>query len=769
MQVRWALILVLITAGCEGVMAPVSLLRVIEVASSPGAPAPIDLSCEGLGDDGPVRIEAVANEFAEKVHPQMLNVTNGCVGCHAESAARQLTVTPNAADTFSRARAAGFFADGPGSLLSRLVSSDVAAMMPRAGAAWLEHDLKAVARIGCLVRAFEASGITAADEQFPSELLTPFTGVKRATYDNAFLNVVQLKGKVKAVFGDTWVRDGVDRWEQNIGLFGGVNFTTHFVEARAATPELLLGLDVLGPDVCGLATRNQTGPFTAVEVTGSLFDVPASRMQQFEAEALSTPSSDSPAGFSLCSTHCEFATELSLPTAGTYQVVVRAQATSTTAAHPSRAAVTLAGIASSSSLEFTNAAAVEDQTATIVVPSAGKTALTVAFSHDGSSATLSFDRFEVIGPLGRGTGTQREDAAKHSIDLLYQRMLFRPATVTEQAAAYSLLTDLTELGTVTDSWSGLCEALVHHPDFLFSLPPSAEAASGEHRERALLVSLTQSLLGRPPLGDELEILSRGGFEPAIDAVLQSEDFRSYYFSRIQLRIETRGTPESDEPARLWTWIAMNERPFSEVLTADFTVDVRYQQQARPAAHGRTGLLTMKGYLASKPGLPHFNYPARVMSAFMGSIFEVPPGVFELRGAATASSTVEPSSACYSCHRMLTPLAYQRQRWADDGTYRETDFEGAPIDDSDQALVDAYPFKGVGLEAFSTRAVLKEVFVRRMINTQFRLLMGRDLRHADDERELYRTLWNTAVSAHGNLKAILKAVAMSDTFQRRTTP
>jgi hypothetical protein len=251
-----------------------------------------------------------------------------------------------------------------------------------------------------------------------------------------------------------------------------------------------------------------------------------------------------------------------------------------------------------------------------------------------------------------------------------------------------------------------------------------------------------------------------------DALLASPEFQKYYFGRIQLRIETQGTTVSDEPARLWTWVAMNGRPFSEILTADYTIDENYRKQPRPPEHGHTGVLTMSGYVASKPGLPHFNYPARVMSAFMGSIFEVPPEVFALRGTATAASTVDPTSLCFSCHQVLTPLAYQRSKWADDGTYRETDAQGVAIDDSDRELVPSYPYKGNGIEAFSTKAVNKEAFIRRMINAQFKLLMGRDLRHADDERALYKTLWDTSVTAHGDLKSILKAVALSDTFQRK---
>jgi len=199
------------------------------------------------------------------------------------------------------------------------------------------------------------------------------------------------------------------------------------------------------------------------------------------------------------------------------------------------------------------------------------------------------------------------------------------------------------------------------------------------------------------------------------------------------------------------------------LTAEYSVDEQFQQQSRPAEHGKTGVLTVKGYLNNKPGLPHYNYPARVLSGFMGSIFEVPPEVFDQRGTATASSTVDPNSICFNCHQLLTPLAHQRLKWADDGTFRDM-MDGAAIDDSDRGLVATYPYKGPGLEAFTTKAVKKEPFIRRMINTQVKLLIGRELRSASDERVLYKQLWDTTFANTGDMRAVLKTVANSPNFK-----
>ncbi len=90
--------------------------------------------------------------------------------------------------------------------------------------------------------------------------------------------------------------------------------------------------------------------------------------------------------------------------------------------------------------------------------------------------------------------------------------------------------------------------------------------------------------------------------------------------------------------------------------------------------------------------------------------------------------------------------------------------GAPIDDTDRGLVPTYPYKGAGLEAFTTRAVKKEPFVRRMINTQVKLLLGRELRSSTDERVLYKQLWDTTFANGGDMRAVLKAVAHSSNFK-----
>jgi hypothetical protein len=215
---------------------------------------------------------------------------------------------------------------------------------------------------------------------------------------------------------------------------------------------------------------------------------------------------------------------------------------------------------------------------------------------------------------------------------------------------------------------------------------------------------------------------------------------------------------------LWTYLFTTGNNYRDLLVGEYNVDATYHPVARPAYHGKSGVLSMKGYIAGKPGLPHYNYPARVLGDFMGYIFVVPPEVVAMRLGSTASSTVDPNGVCYSCHQLLTPLAYQRRRWDDSGDYHETNAStGEVIDDTDSDLVDIYPYKGAGLEAFATQAVKKERFIRQTINAEFDLLFRRLMRADDDERVIYKELFD-ALTTTGDLKAPLRILLQSPTYR-----
>jgi hypothetical protein len=315
------------------------------------------------------------------------------------------------------------------------------------------------------------------------------------------------------------------------------------------------------------------------------------------------------------------------------------------------------------------------------------------------------------------------------------------------------------------AWVALCRALLRHPDFMFTRPPSVDLTKNkDEKKRLQLVKLALDLVGRPPSAQEFADLAKGMTWPqVVDRYLASQEFKDFYFHRIRLYLESQGTESQDEPARLWCYIAFNDLPMQQILTADYTVDAAFQKQPRPSYHGRTGVLTMKGFIEGKPGLPHYNYAAQVAMLFLGYIFEVPPEVVEQRQGSTAASTVDPSSICYSCHKVLTPLAMQRNRWMDDGCFRTHDEYGLPIGASDEHLVEGYPFAGEGLEAFATQAVRKERFIRTIIDTHATFFFGRQLRWRDDERRLYLRTWNTLQKNHFTLRSLIRALLVSPEY------
>lgn len=314
------------------------------------------------------------------------------------------------------------------------------------------------------------------------------------------------------------------------------------------------------------------------------------------------------------------------------------------------------------------------------------------------------------------------------------------------------------------AWIALSSALVRHPDFLFTGAISQPASTPSKSAKTQLNKIALDLVGRPASSEEIAQLEQDtSLAGLIDHYLESEEFRDFYFHRVRLYLESQGTSSQDEPARIWSYIAFNDRPFQEILVGDYTVDESFNRKERPAYHGRTGVLTTKGFIEGKPGLPHYNYAAQVTMLFLGYVYEVPPEIVEQREGVTALGTTDPNSNCYSCHKILTPLAFQRLNWDDAGKYHEYDEAGDRIDSSDRSSVAEYPFKGKGLEAFALQAVRKERFVRTILNTHVNFYFGRPLRFREDERTLYKHLWDVAHESDFSIRAVIRAIMLSPEY------
>jgi hypothetical protein len=740
-------------------------------------------------DDGVTATLADAQaRFVDDVWPLMTRNAGGCIACHADDSGRQLRLAPDgpsaAAATFLRLRAGGWLGFSTGSMVARVDDDS----MPPGGPAWTDDEKAALHRVACdLAEADESA--PAADESFPPELDLPYEGPAATDYDNAFLTYDQLRGRVDVVFDDAWVRDGVDRFSENIALFGGVDFVTSFVPARQATPEFLAGLDLLAEDICARAAHDGTGPFAGLDLSGAIIDAPTSTTTHIEAEdrAVVTytnlPTGCQPGANAtevvLCTTSSVNAA-FDVDVAGDFVFRARVRPDPNTLGPP----IVALRVDGADVATFTVSTAGNQLVEETVHIDAGSHTVAVAFTNDsvddtGDDRNLFVDFFELQGPVSGSTaGGDGARAATHArIATLASRILQRPFVPAsndddrdDRDGLYTVLRTLDD-GSAAGreaAFAGVCEALVHHPDFLFARAPLFDTLADDDalRERLLVTQVALVLLDRTPTDAELLRVDAGELSRAdlVDAWLHDDGFLRAYEKKMQMLLEFDGTPDGEEPARLWTYVADHDLPLQEILTADYTVDVddagHLVRAERPAVHGQTGLLTMKGYIHGKPGLPHYNYAARVLTGFLGFVFEVPQAALDARATATASSTVDPTSLCYSCHRLLTPLAHQRLKWDDDGNYRETFDDGRVIDDTDHDLVADYPFRGSGLEAFSLVAVRKEAFARRIANAHFQLVFGRLLRHDTDERAVYRQLYDAIDHGHGNFRAVLRAVLLS---------
>ncbi len=733
-------------------------------------------------------LDEVQQRFVDGVYPLMKRDSGGCIACHADDSGRLMRMSlpgnSEAAATFLRLRSGGFLDRKAGTAIFRVEDES----MPQGGPAWTKAEKDLIDQLACDLEVVDGGAATPPDEIFPPELLLPYEGPAITDYDNTFLTYNQLRGRVLEAFDDDWVREGVDEFSANIALFGGVDFIATFVPARQATPEFLAGLDILAEDVCGRAVADGTGPFAGLDVDGSIANEPPPATSSFEAEGpdvtylgLGCLPGPGATDVNLCN-ESSISAQVTLPTSGDYRFTLRV-APQPNGAGPPNVEVRLDGAV----VDEVEVLGARDVFTDVVMvgraDGAGEHNILVSFTNDsgdGGDRNLVVDRFSIEGPLpgttdGSATG---EQDARGQIELLAQRILQRPAgavlSTFDADGLYGVLVDLDGFeASRARAWGGVCEAILHHPDFVFTRAGSFDDLhDGDAlRERLLANQSALLLLDRPATALELGRfdvgeLSRGDL---IDEWLASPEHEATYQQKVREILEFDGTPDGDEPARLWGFIAKNDRPLREVLTADYTVDDAGERVARDSSHGQTGVLTMKGYIKGKPGLPHYNYAARVLTGFMGVVFDVPQEALDARATATASSTVDPASICFSCHRLLTPLSHQRQKWDDDGNFRDAFDDGRAIDDSDNNLVADYPFRGQGLEAFSLVAVKKEAFARRMANAHFQLAFGRLLRHDLDERAVYQDIYDAIDRGDGHFHDVFRAVLFSPSFTHPPRP
>ena len=254
-----------LTCGFAGLLSLASLSSPAQNAAHPKVAAPPTAS-NNVGGLSPEDTQVFSERFAKEVWPVM---QENCVACHGQKNASQLLLLTDGKAAFLKMMGEGFFdADNHASILERVATTDKQVVMPplsmgklsRAQIAVFTHfseDLKAKRAL---------SGGASPDEVFPAHLTAAYSGKKQTEgLDNTFVTFRQLRGKIKAIFNDDWVRDDRDLFVDNVQAFGGADFVKRFDETAKASPTFLTAADVMSRDVASRAYLTRTGPFTGFD------------------------------------------------------------------------------------------------------------------------------------------------------------------------------------------------------------------------------------------------------------------------------------------------------------------------------------------------------------------------------------------------------------------------------------------------------------------------------------------------------------------------
>ena len=263
-------------------------------------------------------------------------------------------------------------------------------------------------------------------------------------------------------------------------------------------------------------------------------------------------------------------------------------------------------------------------------------------------------------------------------------------------------------------------------------------------------------------------------------------------------------PDFDDPLReamrtevemLFDSIVRNDRPITELLTADYTfVNERlaahygipniYGSQFRRITLGpeldiRRGLLG-KGAILTTTSKPDRTSPVTRGKWIMTNIFgmsppDPPPNVPPLPARATDArgNAHEPTmrekmlehrvrADCVQCHRMMDPIGFALENFDAIGLWRSHD-EGSPVDASAQVFDNTMVDGPVALRQWITG--YSGQFVRVSIEKLLTYALGRGLEHQD--MPLVRSIARDVAQQDNRFSALVLAVVRSAPFQTNT--
>jgi hypothetical protein len=235
-----------------------------------------------------------------------------------------------------------------------------------------------------------------------------------------------------------------------------------------------------------------------------------------------------------------------------------------------------------------------------------------------------------------------------------------------------------------------------------STPPVSVANYEPTNLTKAIVSAAKTFANRLPTAEELQKAASGvtSYRAVVQSYIESTEFRSAMVREHQNYLEIGGTiPTStidfDQPARLGTYLIVNNRDYSQVLQADYCIDQGFQTTAfcdtftsiGMAYANAAGILTMRAYIATHKPKKAFNFRI-VNDSFDKFNCSAYPDLNDTRAMQPSqiSSKVHPwgsSSACYDCHKTMNPKAYLFYFYGVDGRFTGTNPSGTTKSDSNQ--------------------------------------------------------------------------------------
>lgn len=192
-----------------------------------------------------------------------------------------------------------------------------------------------------------------------------------------------------------------------------------------------------------------------------------------------------------------------------------------------------------------------------------------------------------------------------------------------------------------------------------------------------MFSASKTLLGRLPSTSEINRIAvegANGYRAILQEYLSDPQFRNSMMREHQNYFGIGGqvagsTIDYDLPARLGTYLVMNDADYSQIIVANYGVDANFQRTpvldpfpdiTTSTSHG-AGVLTTRAYIASLKNQKGFNF-LLVKDSFEKFSCASYPDKSEAHPIPQneISSVVHPwgtSETCYGCHKSMNAKAY----------------------------------------------------------------------------------------------------------------